>query len=446
MSSNVISCRLAPEASANNRSVLRSLRVGALVPACIAALVACGGPGGGSNETAGTNPGNGAINATTTFLAYAQASPVPSGSPSPISPSERAELASISRQWAAETLITRDVQFPANAVTLPPLHFGRVLTVGAASAGTTLAELLAVFPAPSSPIVAAGLVRGVYRQVNAGGASVVAAQFMDAVSAKDYPDTWSALSLQPLSAGDLAAVPNLRLEVVDTYSTAIAWPQVTAFSGVFETEAGSRTVVPMIRVTGQIRPVADATMNAVALELPLGRHLVRITPVGSLSGWNVETLVQALATATNAATGAGALAAATGDLVLPVLAGFAARGGDDRRGMGEAMDMVHANLRGMDGTGGNYAELLDGSAALVIDASGMNLNGSMQSRFIFSPTNVNGSGGSGIIISNGGGGLFTVVCGATDIRPSYLAVINALGGVEALARFSTADSNGDVCI
>jgi hypothetical protein len=410
-----------------------------LAAACTAALAACSGPDNGSGNAA---PGT----ATTTFLLYAQANGTPTVSQMALSAAERGEVAARSRQWAAETLITRDALFPANAVALPPLYFGRVLAVGAAASGTTLAELLGVVPAPSSPAVAAGLVHGLYRQIRSGEATVVTPQFMDAVSAKGFSDTWSSLTYSPLSAGDLAAVPNLRLEVLDSYDVRLPWPQVAAFDGVFEREDGNRGVAPMLRVTGNIRSVGDATMSAVALELPQERHLVRITPAGVLSAWTADTLVQAIATVSNAITGAAAVASASGDLVLPVLSGFGARGAGDRRGMGEAMDIVHANLRGMDGKGGNYAELTDGTASLSLNASGMNVGGFMASRFIFSPLNVNGPGTFGLVISQDMGNVIVAVpCGSTDLRPSYLVLINGDGGVEMLARFARADGS-TICV
>jgi hypothetical protein len=426
------------------------VRQGFMSLVCVATLAACGGPDSGKGSVSGSGA-SGASGGTTTFLAYAQANPVPTGSPVTLSTQERAEVASRSRQWAAEALITRDAQFPTNAVVLPPLHFGRVLSVGAAASGTTLAELQGVVPAPSSPAVAAGLMRGLSRLISSGEATVVSALFMDAVSAKGYPDTWASLTLSPLSAGELLAVPNLRLAVGDVYATSLAWPQVVAFGGVFEAEGGTRGLAPMLRITGPIRSAVDATMSAVALELPQGRHLVRITPNGALSGWSADALVQAIATVTSTITGAGAAAAVTGDLVLPDLSVedppvYGVARGNDFRGMGEAMDMVHANLRGMDGLGGNYVELNGVSASMTINAGGMTINGSAMSRFIFSPLNLNGPGFFNVTITQGGGGGGILgECGTPDLRPSYLAVINALGGVEMLARLATAGTSSSLC-
>lgn len=81
--------------------------------------------------------------------------------------------------------------------------------------------------------------------------------------------------------------------------------------------------------------------------------------------------------------------------MLPV--GFEARelGSDDRRGMGEAQDRVWADLRGLDGQGGTFAELPEGYASLRISQEGLTVNGEASVSFIFSPDNWWGSGGFG---------------------------------------------------
>jgi len=361
--------------------------------------------------------------------------------PTELTALEKTEVASRSRQWSVDTLVTRDTGFPENALAIPPLYFARAEAVAAAAYGTTLAQLRGVYPAPSSPRVADALMRGISRTISAGTATRIATSFMDAVTARATPDTWSALVIQPLSDAQLAAQPNLRLSINDEFTASLAWPQATVFNGVFAAENGGRLETRMVRITGPLVTATDADMDAAALALPQGRWLLRITPTGSLRAWSAASVEAAIAKLTAFIAAATGQTLLTGDLVVPMDVSYSALG--DVRGMDEAQSQVMADLRGLDGHGGDYVEFPGSSAVFTLNASGGSVQGSDSVSFIFSPLNRFSDGGGG----EGSGVILTAyplpesnTCGkAVDLRPSYLALVDEIGRVELLARFMAVD-------
>ncbi len=403
----------------------------------LALLAGCGGGGGGDSEQA---------NSATSFRAYAASAGSDSATPAALTAAEKDEVARHSREWAVATLVTRDTSVgvfgtvltgaTANAVAFPPLHFARSQAVAAAAAGDTLAQLRLSLPA-TTPAVQAALMRGVTRTVSAGPDVAVTADFMRSVTAAGQVAPWVALTLDQLSAATLASEPRLRLRIVDEFLPSVPWPQVVVFDGVFVSAYGERAQVAMLRVSGPLLSSTSADMTAVALSLPQGRWLVRLTPTGPIRDWSAADLQAALARATADAVGAGAVAAVHGDLVLPAAA-FAALGMYDRRGLTLAQDPVNADMRGLDGKGGTYAELAAGTGAVELGAAGLLVHAGTATSFVYSPVNSWAGGSYGVVMTN-----VTllpqplpVACGDADLQPGYLALINELGGLEMLARFS----------
>jgi hypothetical protein len=389
----------------------------------LALLAGCSGGGGGESEQ---------VAGATSFRAYAASAGGDSATPAALTAAEKDEVAQRSRDWAVATLVPPGAGVGGNEVAIPPLYFARAQAVAAAAAGDTLAQLRLSVPA-ASPGVQAALMRGVTRTISAGPDAAVTESFMRSVTAAGQVAPWAALTLDQLSAAALASEPRLRLRIFDEYRPSLPWPQVVAFDGVFANTSGERLQVPMLRVSGQIHRSSSADMAAVALSLPQGRWLVRLTPTGPIAQWSAAELKVALARAAADALGAGGTTA-HGELVLPVATGFTALGVDDRRGFTLAQDRQLADLRGLDSKGGTYAELPAGTAALNLGATGLTLYGSTTTSFVYSPDNLAG-GGAGIE-------LVTpppppVACGDTDLHPAYLVLFNEQGGVEMLARFAT---------
>lgn len=395
----------------------------ALLALALALLTGCGGGGGGDGEQA---------TGTTSFRAYAASAGADRATPATLTAAERDEVAQRSREWAVATLMPPGGSFGHNEVVIPPLYFGQAQAVAAAAAGDTLAQLRLSVPA-ATPGVQAALMRGVTRTISAGPDAAVTESFMRSVTAAGELAPWAALTLDPLSAAILASEPRLRLRIQDGFRRSLPWPQVVAFDGVFANASGARLKVPMLRVSGQLRGSTSADMTALALSLPQGRWLLRLTPTGPMAQWSAADLQAALARATADALGAGGTTI-HGELVLPAATGFNALGMDDRRGLTLAQDRVQADLRGLDGKGGTYAELPAGTGALNLGATGLTLVGSTTTSFVYSPDNLAGGGaGFELVIPPPPPG----ACSDTDLHPAYLALINGLGGVEMLARFTT---------
>ncbi|MGZ3239993.1 MAG: hypothetical protein ACXWJK_06335, partial [Burkholderiaceae bacterium] len=406
------------------------------IVAFVVILAACGGGGGSGSDAPASD------SSITTFHAYAAMhdSGTNTSSSLQLSDAERTEVANLSRHWLAATLIDgNQIIATPNAVAISPLYFARVEAVTSAAYGTTLAQIQQAVPTPSSALVQAALMNGIARTISAAADSNIKKEFMDTVTANGQQGTWASLAILPLSQADIALEPNLHLRIDDGYVTQVSWPQAQTFQGVFEAASGSRVQTTLLRISGQTLVVTDATADVVALALPQNRWLVRITPVASINTWSVDDLEHAISNATTAIATQGTQALAQGNIVLPNSATFDSLGVYDLRGMGEAQDPVHADLWRIDGQGGTYASLTGNASSLYINSQGLTVSGSSSAEFIFSPDNVNGPGyGSVISIENVP---LWVNCAATDLRPSYLVLINRYSGVDMLARFASLEGS-----
>lgn len=352
-----------------------------------------------------------------------------------LSVEEAAEVASRSRWWAAEALTSQDGELPDNALVIPPLYFARTEAIAMAASGTTLDQLRTAYPALTSSRVADGLMRGIARTLKADANFLVSTSFLDAVSAHTASDIWSSLSIQPLSSYD---APNLRFKVEDAFSVNVAWSQATTFAGVFQNEGedGARFEAQMVRVTGPLLTVADAKMAAIALSLPQGKWLVRITPSGSMRSWSSVDLETAIADVSASIAKTAGQSLPAGELILPKNADFRTDLTDDRRGMQEAQDQVQADMRGLDGHGGTYVEFGYFFGMLRIDEHGATLAGDDTVSFIFSSLNNFNENNSADTTLNIYPTPQWVTCGAqADLRPGFLLLLDEHSRIEFAARF-----------
>ena len=373
--------------------------------------------------------------ATQNFEQRAQslaASPAAS-TPRALPAAAQAEVRRRSREWAVAAIT--DTALPAGSVvTVPPLYFGLAFAVAAAASGATR-DALREHLAPADAQVQAALQRGLQRRVRAAAGAVFKPEFLDAVTAAGQPGTWSRLTLEPLSATQLAAEPNLRLAITDLASGTWAWPQAEAYDGVYTRADGSRIMVPMLRLQGPVLARTGSGFEASSMALAGGHWLVRLVPLSTPAAWGSSGLSAALAEVVPSLTPQAASTAASGTWRVPVADTVKTAGMDDRRGMALALDEANADLRGM-GSGGNYLKAPPGSAGIGLSLSGFGYSASQSAEFIFSPRNLNGGGAAG-------GGLVNVgpppPCPTepADLRPYFLALVQPGGNIEVLARMDS---------
>jgi hypothetical protein len=397
-------------------------RAKAAAAAAFVLLSACGGQQGTEADTSGA----------TTFRAYAasMAARPPSVPPDAVlTASEQAEVAQLSRDWAVQALLGDVPAASDNRVTAPPLFFARAQVLSSAAQGDTLAQLRGQLSLPSSPAVWSGLLAGLSRRIGAAPDAVVTGAFMQAVN---LPGS----VLHQVSAADLALQPQRRLEVTDTLSTlSVAWPAATRFKATYTYANGNQTLLDLLRIQGLVGALDTPTYTARVLALPGQARLLQIVPRGDIGMWTAANLSQALD-----AVARVAVPSQTGELLLQSGAQGRSVGHQDTRGMTLAQDKLLANLKGLDGIGGTYAELAEGEASASADATGLQLGGSQGVHFIYNPLNGNGSGG---VIVTRPPGFADCTAPATDLAPYFLALTQGNGSITILARM--ADLHGEPC-
>jgi hypothetical protein len=387
-------------------------------------LSACGGQQGTEADASGA----------TTFRAYAT-SVAPRSPALPASAvltsGEQAEVAQLSRDWAVQALLGGVPAGSSKQLAVPPLFFARAQVLNSAAQGDTLAQLRAELNLPSSPAVWAGLLTGLSRRISAAPEAVVTGAFMQSV-------TLPGSVLQQVSAADLAAQPQLRLEITDSLSALfVAWPAASRFKATYTHANGNQTLLDLLRIQGLVRTVDTPAYTARVLALPGQARLVQIVPRAAIGLWTAAELGPALEAV--ARLEAPSL---PGELLLQFGDQGRSRGPQDTRGMALAQDKRQANLKGLDAIGGTYAELDDSEAWATADSSGLGLGGSQGVRFIFNPLNVNATYGAGstMVTFN----LADCTAPATDIAPYFLALTQANGSITILARMAVL--HGEPCL
>lgn len=391
-------------------------------------LVSCGGgsmaPGAASEPEAPFR----------SFAASAQSAAAADATPPVLDAASLAEIQTRSRERAVAVLAQTDLANRPNAFTMPPMYFALTQIVGLAARGDTLAALNREAPPVSSPAAQAGLVRGLWRQMSAGAETPFKTAFMSGARLEAQPGTWRRFDFTTLSAQDLAATPQQRLQVADHLDFAAAWPQATSFRASWRTVSGSWNV-PMVRVTGPLLALGGSGYEAQGLALPAGGGwLIRITPAAPMADWTAADLDKALAAVARAALGRSTSDATTGELLLPAVPATVV-GMADRPGMALAMDRVHADLRGLDG-GGTYLEAPEGGGSFFIGEKALSYDGYQAARFIFSPLNIYGGGSAGYEATGPNYGLPPCLEAEVELRPFYMAHIQSNGNLAMLARLS----------
>jgi hypothetical protein len=387
-------------------------------------LSACGGQPGTDADASGA----------TTFKAYATSvTPRPPSLPASASltAGEEAEVARLSRDWGVQTLLGGAPAASDNRLTAPPLFFARAQVLDSAAQGDTLAALRVQLSLPSSPAVWTGLLAGLSRRISAAPEAVVTGTFMHSVN---LPGS----VLQQVSAADLTAQPQLRLEITDTLSAlSVPWPAATRFKATYIQVNGNQVLLDVLRIQGLVQTLDTPTYTARVLALPGQARLVQIVPRTALGLWTASELGPALEAVARLEA-----PSMPGELLLQPGAHGRSVGQQDTRGMDLAQDKRLANLKGLDAIGGTYAELADSEAWAWADASGLQLGGSQSVRFIHDPLNVHGSG------SVAGRAIKFVLADctapATDIAPYFLALTQAAGRITILAR--KAVLHGEPCL
>jgi hypothetical protein len=314
--------------------------------------------------------------------------------------------------------------------------------VAAAAYGQTLAELNQAVALPSADVVAAGLAQGVSRSISALGEGRFGPRFLSVATGEAAPDTWASLSLRPLSATQLAADGNTRMQIDDTAQLQASWPQASPERGVWESPNG-RLDVAVVRIRAPLLRHDGADYAAVGLPLAGGTWLVQITAQAHGPAWAGTALGAALtevAAVIAARAGGSGPAGTVDDWVLPVMRLDEPQERGSLAGMGLAQDEVNADLRGLD-AGGTYFKPSALAGSLSIGATGLEVTGALSTRFIFSPRNTHGGGSTGgvvvtrvdpVVISPSP--LPACPVGAASLKPFHLALMRPNGSISLLAR------------
>jgi hypothetical protein len=221
-------------------------------------------------------------------------------------------------------------------------------------------------------------------------------------------------------------------------------PQAQTYNATWETPTGQPMSMGMVRFHGATRALAGTGWTAQALNLGVGQWLLKLEPTGSLSSWTSNDLSPALDAAVRAIDQGGASVDATWE--LPQASADSTSELADRRGMVLAQDEVLANFRKLDG-GGTHLKFAQQARASMMLGSRLDYTGAQAFNFEYSPRNLNGPGGG---TSSGGftnvnlGSFTTCPLATVQPKPFYLAVLQAGGNIQVLARL--VQFNGQACV
>lgn len=394
----------------DNKRWKRIARVLLLQAVAAASLVACGG-GGGDDSSVPTQAPSTVVErpATVTLADYlVQRSQVVTiqGFASP----RQEELASIFDHSRAQAVsMMQGLPAGSNAVVVPPLRESFIRTVASAARGDTLAELRKQYPDELGFYAAMSETRGIDRRVWAQRGAGFLPGFLAAIDsygplpplgswkAQDIGDWRSAevssvdAELTKLHPGLPAAVPlpdaNTRLIVADALRDTVAWTDAKPFDGIYLNDLGTRQMLPMLRLSADVRRHVGSDFRADILRRD-DRWLLAIQPrTGTLrdlvAAGRLDSVLQE---AVQALTSPAFVPLPAGEIVLPTvnleLYGQSASG----TGLTLAFDEIKADLRGLDG-GGTYLKTGDAKTRLQIGEAGMNMQAAQVSSFTFSQKN-----------------------------------------------------------
>lgn len=450
-----------------NRFAIRRLAYSALI-ASGTLLVACGGDDRADEASNATSASALPRPETATLPQYqawqASTTQVAGG----VVPDAAALAALVAaQQQRAVAQLLADLASVANGAVVPPLTDAALRSLGAAASGDSLAQISAAgFDLAPTPYMAALLTSRVASQWWADRGRSFRTDFLaatDAAAAFPRLAAWSAaetgfadasayadaglgqaLDAAGMSLWSFEAGTNIRLLALNTVSAGAAWGPVNPVDGIFQ-----RVRLPLLRISSGVRRHAGADFTADLLAVG-DLRLLQLRPGVGANGGTVSAawLTAALAQSSQALLGAGSAALPAGELLLPqatlplpLKVDSALR----NAGVQQLFDKVNANLKGLDGVGGTYAQSVSPNATLVLGPDGLALRAAHAMAFTFSPLNINGPGGNfGLIYTNVDlAPAYSCFVGQTltwptpDLRPFYLALLDARGVVVALAAFST---------
>lgn len=390
------------------------------------ALQACGG------GSSGTSPDAQSAQAQpySTVSAYGQARAAESGLPGndakPPSDSTESNATDAALQLAMDGLYAGLAyeNDHTNVLVVPALTAAHLNGLASASDGGTLSQLQSAFPELDQWTAELKRSQSVQRQVWSQQGRGFLRSFLKATDlslkwqggeldlAHAQADTGLDQTLKALhpylGASSWDKTGDNRLVIVDAWQSKTSWSGATAFEGVFETESGSRKIIPMLRISEGVTRYSEAGFTAnvhqgheqtIMTIVPTSDSLATFVGDSKLRGAIAHTVAALL-------SGSSGVPPAAGELILP-------SGQQDlayqlartlyAKSAGQAYNEFDANLKRLDGTGGIYAKLEPTGPILEITASSLSLQVATTTQFIFSPRNrfnQPGPGGAyGVIIS-----------------------------------------------
>ncbi len=402
-----------------------------------ALLSACGGGGSSAEGVPSASPAAPVDNRIT--LAQYSASRTGAVTPLPATAQQASDY-----RFATAPLAEAASKGQLNTVLLPALHLNRRALLMAAAQGETLAELQAQRADPQG--LAAGVLE---REVLAAPVTLLRPAYLqdsDRGSAHaQAPRSWRATLVSDWASVPLperTASPTLLIR--DSMGLQKAWPGVVErFDGVFESDAGARSLQAMQRIRGAVFQLDEPAFTARGLQLGDGLELVGLVPKrGGLSGFVMNELGDALVLL-NQRLRAG-VPRVDGALVL-AQGGAQFTGVEATQALSLAGDPLKAQLTALDGRP-HVATASAEPSGLNWDGVGLRLWGGHA--LAFQPllgTSNNGSQAAGFTRNEV---FWPVACpaGAADLRPMVLLLLDAQHRLLALASVARQGEEGAPCL
>lgn len=374
-------------------------------------LGACGGGGAGGGGEPTSQPQTADPGARAQALAAYQAT---RSAPAPAGSADLANAAAASQRLAVTELLSTATDAAVPALSLAPWQL-----LAAATSGDSASELRGHSPAEALDASGAAITSALQREIWLQSGYKLLPEFWVATEKLAGAATvaaWSAtevdLAKSGLAAPTAAFDPNfaLRLVLRDRLQLQMDWPAATWEDGLFTDDDGLRRKTRMLRLKAGVRSYAQDDHRAEALTV--GRlTLLALRPTREgLAAFGPRRLASALKESADALifNTAAALPVA-GEMLLPEIAVTEARPLVDlatrlrAAGLSAALDPLKANLKAMDGTGGNFAQAVTAEREFRIAADGLKFNAAALLGFAFNPNNPNGNGSYGVGITTTSG-------------------------------------------
>jgi len=373
-----------------------------------------------------------------------------------------AAMAADNRDWAVAQLLPDVGDVNYNPAVIPALTYAVLRSLGAAADGDSLAQINSHFDLATPPYLAARQTGRVAAQWWAERGQRLRTEFLSATDALGpWPRlaAWSAeeagfadgsarsdatlaqalsAASSGLSVGAFGDTTHIRLLAAHSLSANTGWSAVIPFEGIFERSPEDLLRLPLLRLTAGVTRHSGADFTADLLHAGDLRLMTLRPAAGSLQAFAAGRLGPALAEAIDALLADGA-APAAGEMLLPlgnIGLTLHADAPLRRAGVSQVFDEVNANLRGLDGVGGTYAQAVSPTATLRI-ADGLTLQAAHALAFTFSPRNVNGpsygSVGFSTFFPDMSFNFGTCVWPTPDLRSFFAVILDAQRWVVSVA-------------